>query len=147
MLIEAAREIPLPAEQAWQLLVDWERQGEWIPATTVRRSGGSQHGIGTRLEAATGVGRLRLVDPMLIVTWDPPRVCVVRHEGAVLKGTGTFEVQPLGADRCRVTWREELESGAVGRVPGLSDLLGRLSGPLLGVALARFETFARANAR
>ncbi|HEY6740479.1 MAG TPA: SRPBCC family protein, partial [Actinopolymorphaceae bacterium] len=58
--VSASREIPVSAPEAWAVLVDWSRQREWMPLTTVRELGGG--GRGARLEAVTGVGPLRVVD-------------------------------------------------------------------------------------
>ncbi|MEQ7127254.1 SRPBCC family protein [Actinopolymorpha sp. B11F2] len=141
MVIVGTREIAAPAERAWSLLVDWERQSEWMPATTVRMLPGPTHGIGTRLEAVTGFGPIHVADPMRVVAWEPPRRCVTLHEGRWLRGTGTFAVEPLGRDRCRVTWREDLDPGPVlGRVPGVPTLLARASQPFFALALRRFGT-------
>ena len=52
--------------------------------------------LGARLRAFTGVGPLGFTDTMEIVEWEPPRRCVVRHTGKVVRGDGVFEVVPLG---------------------------------------------------
>jgi carbon monoxide dehydrogenase subunit G len=139
VVIVAAREVAAPAERAWALLVAWERQDEWMPATTVRRLAGRAEGVGTRLEAVTGLGPVRIADPMQVVEWEPPGRCVVRHEGRWLRGTGTFTVEPLGPARCRVSWREDLDTGPLlRRVPGVPALLARASQPFFAFALRRF---------
>jgi hypothetical protein len=113
--LQVARLIEAPAEQVWGVLTDWERQGEWMPATRVR----SVHGRapGGRIEAWTGLGRLGFLDTMEITRWDPPRRCDVIHTGRVLRGSGWFAVEPLEAGRCRVVWGERLELplGRLGR--------------------------------
>jgi carbon monoxide dehydrogenase subunit G len=141
VIIEVHREVAAPAERAWSLLVDWERQGEWMPATTVHRLAGPRHGVGVRLEAVTGFGPARVADPMRVVVWNPPRRCVMRHEGRWLRGTGTFVVAPLGQDQCRVTWREDLDPGPLlRRVPGMPTLIARASHPFFALALRRFAS-------
>ena len=97
-------EVDAPPEQVWAAAVDWDRQHEWMVGTTVR--GG--HGPGARLTAFTGWHGLGFTDPMTITTWDPPRRCVVRHEGRVVRGNAAFEVQPLGDGRARFVWTEWL---------------------------------------
>ena len=113
--LQVARVIEAPAGQVWGVLTDWERQGEWMPATRVRSSHG--HGPGGRIEAWTGLGRLGFLDTMEITSWDPPRRCDVIHTGRVLRGSGSFAVEPLAAGRCRVVWEErvELPLGRLGR--------------------------------
>ncbi len=55
---------------------------------------------------------------MTITVWEPPRRAVVRHTGRVVRGSGAFEVQPLGDHRSRIVWSEwvQLPFGIVGRL-------------------------------
>ena len=55
---------------------------------------------------------------MTIVVWEPPRRCVVRHTGRIVRGSGAFEVQDVGPGRSRVVWSEwlDLPLGIVGRL-------------------------------
>lgn len=131
MRVSVVREISASAEQAWQALVDWPAQGSWMPFTHVRILPGPAEGLGARIEAVTGIGPVRVADPMEIVEWEPPRRCVMRHDGKVLRGTGTFEVAPYGADRCLVRWEEDL------RQPFAA--LTWLGKPFFSWALGRFE--------
>jgi hypothetical protein len=105
------------AEQTWAAVTDWPRQSEWVAATTVRNTAHDGVGVGGALEAVTGWGPLAVVDPMVIVEWDPPRRVVVEHQGKVVRGLGIFEVLELPGDRSRFVWSEELELplGLVGR--------------------------------
>jgi hypothetical protein len=123
--------VPASAAATWAAVTDWERQSTWIPATTVRDVDG-------RIEAFTGFGRLGFLDVMEIEAWDPPRRCVVRHVGKIVRGTGVIEVEPRGESRSALTWTEwlDLPFGAAGRFGW------RLARPVarwgLGVALRRF---------
>jgi hypothetical protein len=78
-------------ERIWEIAMDWSRQGEWIPGTSV--SGGT--GVGAQVVARTAVGPVGFTDTIIITVWDPPRRCVVRHTGKVVRGSGIFEVIPL----------------------------------------------------
>lgn len=114
-------------QQVWDAVTDWPRQSEWMVGTTVRATatgadGAPGSGVGGGIEAWTGIGsaraRLGFLDTMVITHWDPPRRCVVRHTGAVIRGWGYFVVQPVAdqPNRSRLVWAEELELpfGAVG---------------------------------
>jgi hypothetical protein len=140
--ISVSRVIDAPAEQVWSLVVDWERQSSWIPATAVRVLPGLRAGIGTKLEATTGAGPLRVTDPMEVVEWDPPWLCVMRHDGPVLRGVGIFRTRPAATGRCVFTWQEQVEvaGGRVGLVAG--DVAGRLATPFFAVALWRLDRLA-----
>lgn len=117
-------DVNAPAEAVWRTVTDWPGQGEWMLGTTVRVDGpGDGRRLGARLTAVTGVGPLGVRDPMEIVEWDPPRRCVVRHHGKVVRGSGVFEVVELGPDRSRFLWSEQLDLPL--------GLLGRLGWPLV----------------
>ncbi|QYN36748.1 SRPBCC family protein [Pseudonocardia sp. DSM 110487] len=105
-----AVEVGAPAEVVWHTVTDWASQGEWMLGTRVRpTSGGDGRRLGAILEAVTGFGPLGVTDRMEIVEWSPPRRCVVRHLGRVVRGDGVFEVLPLGPERARFRWSELLD--------------------------------------
>ena len=106
------------AEEVWAALVDWDRQGEWILGTRVKGTAQGGRGVGGGVEAWTGVGPIGFLDTMVVTEWDPPRRCLVDHTGRVVRGTGALEVEPLGANLCRILWSEHLDLpfGAVGRL-------------------------------
>jgi Polyketide cyclase / dehydrase and lipid transport len=130
-LLRADTTVRVGADELWDLLVDWPRQGEWIPFTRVRTIGGDGRDVGGRIEAWTGVGRLGFHDPMVITSWERPRRCEVLHTGRWVRGEAGFDVTPAGADAASVTWWESLEIplGQVGAVGW------RLSRPLWRVVL------------
>jgi carbon monoxide dehydrogenase subunit G len=110
--------VDAPPQAVWDAVIDWPRQSEWMLGTTVRATELGGVGVGGGLEAFTGVGRAGFLDTMVITEWDPPRKCVVRHTGNIVKGLGIFEVLALPGGRSRVVWAEELDLplGVLGRV-------------------------------
>jgi hypothetical protein len=115
-------------QQVWDVLVDWPRQREWMLGTNVRPVGPQHHGPGARLAAFTGAGPLGFTDEMVVVEWEPPVRCVVRHTGALVRGTGAFEVFALPHGRARLVWTEDVDL-PWGRV-------GALGWPLVRPAVA-----------
>lgn len=110
-------DVNAPAEAVWRMLTDWPGQQEWMLGTRVEVQGGGEgRHLGARLRAVTGVGPLGITDTMEIVEWEPPKRCVVRHTGKVVRGDGVFEVVALAPDRSRLLWSEllDLPLGAVG---------------------------------
>jgi Polyketide cyclase / dehydrase and lipid transport len=108
--LSEAVEVGAPAEVVWQTVTDWAGQGEWMLGTRVRpTSGGDGRRLGATIEAVTGVGPIGVADRMEIVEWTPPRRCVVRHLGRVVRGDGVFEVLPLGPEHARFVWSELLD--------------------------------------
>ncbi len=111
-------DVDAPVEQTWAASVDWPAQGEWMLGTTVRATRQDGQGVGGRIEAYSGKRPLGFLDTMEITRWEPPHRCDVLHTGRVVRGTGTFEVQPRGEGKSRFVWREDLELplGLLGRV-------------------------------
>ena len=110
--------VDAPPQLVWDAVTDWPRQSEWMLGTTVRATDLGGVGVGGGIEAFTGVGKAGFLDTMVITEWDPPRRCVVRHTGAVVKGLGIFEVIALPDSRSRFVWAEELDLplGVLGRL-------------------------------
>ena len=115
-------DIDAPPERVWALLTDWERQGEWMLLTDVRTVDGPAQRLHGRLAARTGLPlpggrRLGVLDTMIITKWQPPHLVEVQHTGRIVRGPGTFEVQPRGAHStvvCTEVWY--LPFGLLGRL-------------------------------
>jgi hypothetical protein len=135
--ITAVTEVAAPAGRTWQLVTDWPAHGRWVPLTTVtvQQPGIDGRGVGTRFVGRTGVGRLGFDDPMVVTAFTAPSGdlagdaagrCDVDKLGAVVRGVAWFEVQPLGAQHCRITWGEDVEIAP--------QVLTRRLGPLVELA-------------
>lgn len=125
-------------QRVWDLAMDWSRQREWVPATVVR--GGT--GAGAEVVARTALGRVGFTDTMVITEWTPPRRCVVRHAGRVVRGLGVFEVVPQG-ELSEFRWTELIDLPVPAAVRPAATWLGRWTvAPLarlgLDYALRRF---------
>lgn len=114
-------------QRVWNLAMDWSRQREWVPATVVR--GGT--GVGADVAARTGFGRAGFTDTMVITEWDPPRRCVVRHTGRVVRGGGVFEVVPHG-ELSEFTWTELIDLPVPGALRPAATVIGRWTVAPLG---------------
>ncbi|WP_350281557.1 hypothetical protein [Kribbella sp. HUAS MG21] len=77
--------------------MDWERQSRWMLFTRVWATGNGGTGVGGGVAARTSVGGLGFTDDMVITHWDPPRECTVKHLGKIVRGTGTFAIEPATA--------------------------------------------------
>lgn len=129
--------IEAPPQAVFDAMVDWEGQGRWMVGTRVW-SDGPAAGVGGRLSAFTGIGRVGFLDTMRITQWDPPRRVSVQHTGRVVRGGGVFEVLALPDGSSRFVWREELELplGPIGRA-GFA-MIRPLAAAGLDRSLARF---------
>jgi hypothetical protein len=123
-------------ERVWLVATDWSRQQEWVWATAVQ--GG--HSVGATVTGRTGLGPVGFTDTMVITEWDPPRRCVVRHTGWLIRGLGIFEVLGDGPE-CEFRWTEDLQ---LPLPPALGRLAGQVIRPLARWALtAALRRFAR----
>lgn len=123
-------DVAAPAVTVWEALTDWDVHDRWMLLTHAR--GG--RGKGATIEAFTGIGRVGIVDTMTIVVWEPPRRCVVRHTGRVVRGSGAFELRDIEGGACRVVWSEWLDL-PLGR-------FGRLGWPLVRPAVRAAVVFS-----
>jgi len=126
-----------PVQRVFDAFIAWERQGEWIPLTTVRVVAGDG-GVGTRIEAVTTVGPAVLRDEMRVDKVDPPYEVRVIHTGRLLRGPGVMRCTPLAGGRTQVVWHEwfQLPAGVAGQLAW--PLMWPGSKLSLGFALRRF---------
>jgi uncharacterized protein YndB with AHSA1/START domain len=121
--MEARVAIAAPPELVFEAVSDWEAQSEWVALTTVtvdrgeRSAASGGRGVGERLTAVTKLAGVGFSDPMEVTRWEPPRRAEVRHLGRVVRGTGTFTVEPAPGGAW-FTWAEDLDLplGAAGRL-------------------------------
>lgn len=134
--------VDAPAGRVWQALTAWDRQSDWVIATRTYATALAGQGVGGGLSAYTGLGPLRVKDTMVITEWRPPEVCRVRHTGRVVRGSGTFKVEPDGDLRAVVTWSENLHLplGPVGEAAW--PVLKPIASWLLRRSLRRFAAWA-----
>jgi len=100
--------INAPIERVWAALADWESQGDWMLQTRVEVTSQIREGVGTSISAFTGIGKLGVMDHMVVTSWQPPHICDVLHTGKIIKGTGRFELVAINADTTRFDWSEEI---------------------------------------
>ena len=84
--------IKAPIKKVWAALADWESQGDWMLQTRVDVTSEIREGVGTTIAAFTGIGKLGVMDHMVVTSWQPPHICDVLHTGKIIKGTGRFEL-------------------------------------------------------
>lgn len=113
--------IPAPVDEVWKKIADWQSQGEWMLQTKVWVTSTKTEGVGTSIAAFTGplhrlyprFGFLGLLDLMVVTQWQPPHRCDVEHVGAILKGTGTFQLTEEASSATRFDWSETIQAPKV----------------------------------
>jgi len=100
--------IDAPIEKVWASLADWESQGDWMLQTTVEVTSEIREGIGTKIAAFTGIGKVGVMDHMQVTKWEPPFICDVLNTGKIIKGTGRFQLSSIDSETTRFDWSEEI---------------------------------------
>jgi hypothetical protein len=133
-----------PAERVFAAFVAWERQGEWIPFTTVKLIEGDG-GEGSRVEAISTLGPAVLHDEFRVEKLDPPFEVRVVHYGRFLNGPGVLRCTAMGGGRTQVVWHEwfQLPGGVAGQFAGALLWPGSKLG--LTQALRRFARLVEAG--
>jgi len=106
-----------PIEKVWARIANWSSQGEWMLATRVWVTSEISEGVGTSIAAFTGPAHriyptfsfLGLLDTMTVTKWEPPVQCDVIHTGKILKGTGTFKLEPNSPNSTAFYWSETID--------------------------------------
>ena len=138
-LVAVTREIALPADEAWPLVVDPRNHARWIPLTRIAVNG-LPLAVGSRVTALSGPltdrGVPGLPDRMRIDVLDPPAAgrtgrAVFTKTGPVLLGEAGILVAALDDRRSTVTWTEDVH--LAGPLP--RALTGALLAPVLHVML------------
>jgi uncharacterized protein YndB with AHSA1/START domain len=134
-------ELPCPIEEAWAVLVAWERQAGWLlDADRVQVVSSAREGVGVRLAVRTRLfGVPAFTEPIEVTGWEPPHRLTIRHGGPVA-GEGAWELAAVPGGT-RFTWTEEVELA----VPVLGGAAGRIYAPLLRVLMRRALAGLRAS--
>lgn len=126
MRVEVSRYVFAPPDVIWDVLVDWERQADWmVDALDVEILSDQREGVGVRLRCPTRLLGLTVNDEMEVTAWEPPRRLRVDHLGRVIRGWGEFELTRTRIGT-HLVWREEIPvPGALLVRPYVRWLFGR----------------------
>lgn len=128
--LEMEATLQAPPEVIWELITDWERQGDWmLEASDFVVTSGYREGIGVEAEATIKIAGIKTRDRVRVTGWDPPRRLAIEHLGWV-SGAGVIDVVPSGPGRSHMFWREELYPplgllGAIG-MAGFKPVMRRI---------------------
>jgi len=141
VLVEREIVLPVPLEEAWTVLMDWERQADWmLDADSVTVVSEQREGVGVRLAVRTRIlGVPAFTEPMEVATWDPPRRLDIRH-GSIVTGTGTWLLDPIEGGTL-FTWREDIRLAA----PVVGKVAATLYRPVMRVLMGRAMHGLRAH--
>jgi hypothetical protein len=108
VVIELEAELAGTPDVVWTLLTDWERQGDWmLEASDVEVVSTHRAGVGVEALATVRIAGISTRDRIRVDAWEPERHLGIAHLGWV-RGRGDLRLEPAGARRTRIRWREEL---------------------------------------
>lgn len=145
MRLEVSRDVAAPRAVVWEQLVDWERQSEWmLDAKAVEVVSPHREGQGVTIRVPTNLLGVTVEDVMRVTRWEEPRLLEVQHLGRLIRGSGAFVLESLGAESTRLEWWEQIdpplgrlgEAGASMIRPILRRIFGRSLGNLAQLAEA-----------
>jgi carbon monoxide dehydrogenase subunit G len=139
VLVERDIVLPVPLEEAWTVLMDWERQADWmLDADSVTVVSEHREGVGVKLAVRTRLfGVPAFTEPMEVTGWDPPRRLDIRH-GSLVAGSGSWLLDPVEGGT-RFTWREEIRLA----VPLVGEVAATLYRPVMRALMGRAMTGLR----
>ncbi|MGZ5327886.1 MAG: CoxG family protein [Actinomycetota bacterium] len=133
--MQVRREIVLPTtpDEAWAVLMDWERQADWmLDADRVVVVSERREGVGVRLAVKTRIAGIpAFTEPMEVTGWDPPRRLEIRH-GSLVAGEGSWELGPVEGGT-RFTWTEDIRLA----IPVVGELAARCYRPVMRMLMGR----------
>ena len=141
VLVEREIVLPVPPGEAWAVLMDWERQADWmLDADSVTVVSEQREGVGVRLAVRTRILGIRaFTEPMEVTGWEAPTRLEIRH-GSLVAGVGTWTLEPVEGGT-RFTWREDIRLA----VPVVGGLAANLYRPVLRVLMGRAMQGLRAH--
>lgn len=139
MRVERQVVLPTTPEEAWAVLMDWERQADWmLDADRVVVASSQREGVGVRLKVKTRIlGIAAFDEPMEVTGWDPPRRLEIRH-GSVVSGLGVWLLERAEGGT-RFTWSEDIRL----RVPLVGELAAWWYRPVMLMLMGRAQASLR----
>lgn len=142
LVVRVERALEAPASAVWARIADHATWPMWFPEVDSVEPGATAEGVGGTRRVRVG----RVVFDEEFVAWDPPRCfafTVTAMRPRLLRSlVECVEVEPLGEDSCRVTYRQGFDAGPAVRVllglsrrrlertlAGALDSLGRAATP------------------
>ncbi|MFB8279057.1 SRPBCC family protein [Nocardia colli] len=138
VVVTVSADISAEPQRIWELLTDWENQGEWMrEASDFEVVSAQRSGVGTIVATTVRIGGIATRDRIRVDVWQPPDGTNPTHLGIVhlgwVKGRGDIRLTKLSENVSRLDWTEQLHPPL-----GLPGALGmRLFAPLFARTFRR----------
>ncbi|MFI6041161.1 SRPBCC family protein [Nocardia sp. NPDC051321] len=101
-------------QRLWDLLTDWENQGEWMrEAADFAVTSPQRCGVGVTVATTVRIAGIATRDRIRVDIWQPPAEANPGHLGIVhlgwIKGRGDIRLTTLPDGRTRLAWTERLQ--------------------------------------
>jgi uncharacterized protein YndB with AHSA1/START domain len=108
VVLEMAETMPGPPEAVWDLITDWEHQGDWmLEARDFVVTSERREGVGVTAHATVTIGGITTRDEIRVAGWQPTRRLIIEHRGWI-EGRGELRLTALGTATTHLFWTEEL---------------------------------------
>jgi hypothetical protein len=133
MRVSRSTVLPTTMQAAWDVLMDWERQADWmLDADRVTVLSDTREGVGVRLAVRTRVfGVPAFTELIEVVEWSPPHRLIIAHGGPIA-GTGIWTLAPTEGG-VGFTWVEDLTLA----IPVVGGLAARVYGSFVRILMGR----------
>ncbi|MEV6554384.1 SRPBCC family protein [Nocardia sp. NPDC051756] len=138
VVVTVGIDISAAPQRIWELLTDWENQGEWMrEASAFEVESAQRSGVGTIVATTVRIGGIATRDRIRVDVWQPPDGSDPTQLGIVhlgwVKGRGDIRLTELPGGRARLDWTERLQPPL-----GLPGAIGmRLFAPLFARTFRR----------
>lgn len=147
VVVTVATDTSAAPQRLWDLLTDWENQGEWMrEAADFEVTSPHRSGVGVTVATTVRIVGIATRDRIRVDIWQPPSESNPGHLGIIhlgwIKGRGDIHLTTQPDGRTRLDWTESLQPplGIVGAT-GM-----RLLAPLFAHTFRRDLTLLRALA-
>ncbi|HVL82024.1 MAG TPA: SRPBCC family protein [Actinomycetota bacterium] len=107
VVLEMQRSVPGPPAIVWELITDWENQGDWmLEASDFRVVSTVREGVGVEAEATVRIAGITTRDRVRVTGWEPGRRLAIEHKGWVSGDAELHLTEAPGGTHVR--WVEHL---------------------------------------
>ncbi|MEU7137966.1 SRPBCC family protein [Nocardia sp. NPDC046473] len=113
MVVTVSADISAAPQRLWDLLTDWENQGEWMrEASDFEVTSPHRSGVGVTVATTVRIAGIATRDRIRVDVWDPPNGSSPAHLGIEhlgwVKGRGDIHLTELPNTRTHLAWTEHL---------------------------------------